>query len=126
MGVDPISSVTSSAICSERAATSRVERVIGQLTSVAAPSRPQPGGTSIGSRWRPVRGSGGRHVRFFAVWIVAGAGAHDELAVAFRPRFHMNHAETTLRGRLGGMVANGVLLTDIACNLRRDFIHLGE
>src|SRR3984957_10975245 len=115
MGVDPINSVTSSATCSARAATSRVKRVIGQQASVAA-------GFSIGRGpfWR-----GGRAGPFIT-GVIASLGADDQLVVAFGLRLDMNRAEPALAHRLGGVITNRVLLTNILRDLSDNFIHLGK
>src|ERR1700742_4556398 len=101
MGVDPINSVTSSATCSARAATSRVKRVIGQLTSVAAEFSIGPRPAWWGGRTGPFTGG-----------VIAGLGADDQLVVAFRLRFDVNGAETALAHRLGGVITNRVLLAN--------------
>src|ERR1700733_10362032 len=115
MGVDPINSVTSSATCSARAATSRVKRVIGQQASVAA-------GFSIGRGpfWR-----GGRAGPFIT-GVIASLGADDQLVVAFGLRLDMNRAETALAHRLGGVITNRVLLTNILRYLSGNLILLGK
>src|ERR1700733_5945003 len=115
MGVDPINSVTSSATCSARAATSRVKRVIGQQASVAA-------GFSIGGG--PFRRSG--RAGPFVAGVIAGLGADDQLVVAFGLCLDMNRAETTLAHGLGGVITNRVLLANILRDLSGNFIHLGK
>src|SRR5580704_12194672 len=113
MGVDPINSVTSSATCSARAATSRVKRVIGQLTSVAATCRTQPERSSIGGRLGPFRGTRPGRVRPLTIGIVAGLGANDQLVVAFSLCIDVNRAESPLAYGLGGVITNRVLLTNV-------------
>src|SRR5580698_6763437 len=75
---------------------------------------------------RRARRSCGSRARLLDVWIVAGAGAHHQLVVAFGMRLHAYHAEASLTGRLGGVITNCVLLANILRHLSRNLVHLAK
>ena len=58
--------------------------------------------------------------------VVAGAGAHEELSVARGFGIHVNGAIAALGGGLGGVVANGVLIANVAGYFGGDVVDVGE
>jgi len=59
-------------------------------------------------------------------WVVAGTGTHEELAVVGGFGIDVDGAVAALGGGLSGVVADGVLVADIAGYLGGDVVDVGE
>src|ERR1700733_954890 len=62
--------------------------------------------------------------RLLYIRVIARLGANDQLVVSLGLGLHVNRTEAPLVNRLGGVIADGVLLADILRDLPGDGIHL--
>src|ERR1700733_3645309 len=66
-----------------------------------------------------------RHrARLLYIRVIAGLGANDQLVVSLGLGLHVNRAKSALVDGLGGVIADGVLLTDILRYLPGNGVHL--